>query len=164
MSLSPSLASLEIPGAEAASGWKIQVVAAALLCSICRQVSSDTVAVLERFSGQAVKTEWWQVLGTQEMLYPDLVSSLLGSVLWFKFEHTGCEETKIILQFVVHFQLPQHKWFVRTVLPKPVHYCCSKLQCSWHFALDQGDTKKFPNFNHNIYTCKKQFPYLINNF
>lgn len=72
----------------------------------CRQVSSDTVAVLERFSGQAAKTEWWQVLGTQEMLFPDLVSNLLGSALWFKFEHTSCEETKMILQFVAHFQLP----------------------------------------------------------
>lgn len=106
-----------------------------------------TVAVLESFSGQAARTERWQVLGTQEMLFPDLVSNLLGLVLWFKFEHTGCEDTRIILQFVAHFQLPQHKWFVRTVLPKPVLHFCSKLQCSCHFALDQGDThRKVPKF------------------
>lgn len=81
----------------------------------CADKCPVTVAVLESFSGQAVRPEQWQVLGTQEMLFPDLVSNLLGPVLWFKFEHTGCEETKIILQLTFSFQgWAQHKWFVRT--------------------------------------------------
>lgn len=117
----------------------------------CRQVSSDTVAVLERFSGQTAKTEWWQVLGTQEMLFPDLVSNLLGPVLWFKFEHTSCEETKIILQFAAHFQLPAMSTAQMVCQNLALSYqsqstTAAQNSCC-HFALDQGDThKKVPKF------------------
>lgn len=49
----------------------------------------------------------------QKMLFPDFVSNLPHLVVSLRFEQADSDETKVILQFVVHSQVPE--FLVRTV-------------------------------------------------
>lgn len=130
--------------------------------SCCKDKCPMTVAVSKVFQNKytlcGLKDDkcWGHKGCYSQILFPTFLTLSYS----FKFEHAGSDKTKIILQFVLQFQLSQYSTAQTACqnspkprLPSPQR-CCSKCQCSCPFVHDKGyDTckKQFPNFNNNFY-------------
>lgn len=143
MSLSPSLASLEIPAAEAALGWKFQVLAAAPLCSMVQTSVQWQLLSWKAFQGklQGLNNDkcWGHKRCCSQILFPTFLALSYGLNL-----NTQAVRRPKLSSSSLSASRDEHSTngLSEQSYQSQSTTAAQNSSASCHFALDQGDTHK----------------------